>query len=511
MIRLQSIAKWALGAGITLIIICLCLLWYINSEVRHLSGEKTTVVDPSQLETLFGKIAITGVKLLSPDSAYMLPDQTVLISENTIKSVGKDIAIPNDYRIMDASGKYLIPGLIDTHIHPYKSKNDLLLYLANGITHVAMMSSWQGLYLDWRKEAQDGALSPQIYVAAGPMNTAKDFRSKVRSLFGPIRLFNEPSKTKKAVSAFKEQGYDALKAYSLDKENYFAVAEEAKAQNIPMVGHLTPAVTLEDLYRSGQSQVAHVEEITKAVERAFGGRSKIYYDSTEAYLTYLKNNADRIAMKLKENNIAVSTTIGVYPSAKQQDLNLPEYLKSIELAYVNPGILEGSVFSPGWLPGSNRYENPNNTEPEGVRLAELYWNTYIEAANIMTLALARNGVTITAGTDAGNPGIVPGFSLHDELESLRDIGLSNAQVLHSATVAAADWLGSNAGKIEAGRRADLLLLDKNPLEDIRNTRSIHAVVANGKYLDQVQLDRILQSIKEANSESRTVRVDEYID
>jgi hypothetical protein len=436
----EYVIKWGLGLFLLIVMMGLGLWLYIRAEIRQLSGENTSVVDASQFETRYGKLALTQVNVLAPDAASMLLNHTVLIRDASIEAVGEDLIIPPDYQLIDASGQYLIPGLIDTHIHPYKSKNDLLLYLANGITHVAIMNSWRGLYLKWRDEARAGALSPQIYVAAGPMNTARDFRSKVYGLLGPVPVFNDPSATCKAVQHYKQKGYDGLKAYSLDKENYYAVAEEAQKQNMAMVGHLTPTVSLDDLYQSGQSQVAHVEEITKAVERNFGGRSKICYDSTQAYLAYLKEHADLIAQRLKAENITVSTTIMVYPAAKAQDLDLAAYLKSIDLAYVNPGILEGSVFSPGWLPGSNRYEDPGNTEPEGIRRANIYWNTYTEAVHIMTRALVRNGVKLTAGTDAGNAGIVPGFSLHDELSMLSEVGLTRAEVLRTTTVTAADWL-----------------------------------------------------------------------
>ena len=509
--KIKSFLKWLFGISVAATCILLIVAWfYIKSEERKLSGANTVVVNTSQFDPLYGKLAIINVNIILTELDSVLSNQTVLIHNEIIEYVGDETEIAPEYIIIDGQGKFLIPGLIDTHIHAYQSPNDLLLYLANGITHVAIMSSWNGLYLEWREKAKQGALSPQIYVAAGPMNTAHDFRSKAYGFLGPIQLFNDPDETKKDIVQFKKMGYDALKAYSLDKANYAAVSEAAKEQNIPMIGHLTHEVSLDDLFNSNQSQVAHVEEITKAMEREFGGRRKIYYDNTEAFLSFMTKAADSVAKRLKERNIAVSTTIDVYPRVKEQDLNLSEYLKSIQLEYLNPGILEGSIFSPGWLPGSNRYEDPKNTSAAAIERAHLYWDTYIESVNIMTRALFRNGVTVTAGTDAGNPGIIPGFSLHDELEQLNAIGLSNQQVLHSATKAAAEWVDTNAGTIEVGRRADMVLLDENPLLDINNTRSIRSVIANGKYLDREQLDNILESVKDANNQSRKVNIDVYL-
>lgn len=509
--KVLTFLKWFFGVVFILIIILtISAVWYAKSEEKQLSGENTTTVDASSFKIHVGKIAIKNIGVLSSTQDSILPNRTILINDETIEYVGQARSIPNNYTIIDGQGKYLIPGLIDTHIHPYRSKNDLLLFLANGVTHVATMSSWRGLYLEWKEEAKSGGLMPQLYVAAGPMNSAEDYRSKIYGLLGPIPIFNDTLETKKSIAEFKALGYDALKAYSLDKDNYFAVSQASEKFSIPMIGHLTPAVTLEDLLNSNQSQVAHVEEITKAMEREFGGRSKIFYDNTEEYLSFLKQNADSIARRIKEKNITISTTVNVYPRAKQQDLDLKGYLKSIELEYVNPGILEGSVFNPGWLPGSNRYEDTSNTASEGIRNAEIFWNTYIQAVNIMTLAFARNGVNLTAGTDAGNTGIVPGFSIHDELEHLSNLGLDNKYVLNTATKNAAEWLKSNAGIVEEGKTADLVILNDNPLENIVNTRNIYAVMVRGKYLDRSQLDEILKSVRHANNESRKISIGEYL-
>ena len=507
-INKKTALRFLLVAVVTL---CMVACIGLKSQIRHHTGLDTEVVDASQFKTLFGKLAITHVNVLSADSQKMQKELTVLINKDKIESVGKNTLIPHSYKIIDGTGQFLIPGLVDTHVHLYKSKNDLLLYLANGVTHIAAMNSWDELYLKWRQEEQAGALSPKIFVSAGGMSTKKGFMPKIRHLFGDSKGYNTPKQARKAVKEFKDLGYDAIKSYNLSKEVYFAVSNEAKKQNIPMIGHLTPSASLDDLFQSNQSQLAHVEEITKATMRDFGGRRYIFEnnDNIKAYLTYLKKNADSIAIKFRENNIVVSTTIWLIESIVEQDTNLVNFLKSIKLEYMNPGIVEGSNFSSGWLPGSNRYENPNNTSPEGIKRTKVYWHTYADAIHIMTRALIRNGVVITAGTDANTAGTIAGFSLHEELQSLHKIGLTNAQVLHSATLAPAKWMQSNAGKIQAGFRADLVLLTNNPLDDIKNTQSINAVISKGKYLDRTELDKILEAIKQTNKKARKFNINKY--
>jgi len=147
-----------------------------------------------------------------------------------------------------------------------------------------------------------------------------------------------------------------------------------------------------------------------------------------------------------------------------RDLNLDNFIKTIELKYVNPGIVEGSNLVKGWLPGNNEYEaNLEITQdPERSARSKLLTGTWVEAIHIMTKALVDNDVGILVGTDANVTGTVPGFSLHDEMVSLSNVGLSNERILKAATIDAANFMKRKTGKIEIGYKSDLLLLSKKP-------------------------------------------------
>lgn len=507
--KFKTTKKWTLYVLTALSTISVVSCFGVKSLIKQHCGEKTELVNPSIFKIPTSPLAITNVSVLSADCTKMLDSLTVLIKDNKITQVAKEISFPNEYNIIDGTGQYLIPGLVDTHAHLHRSKNDLLLYLANGVTHIANNNSESdNLILKWRKEANEGALSPKIYIAAGGMSSKKGLIQRIKTLFGDAIKYNTPTQARRAVRKFKSQGYDAIKSYNPNTEVHFALTDEAEKQGIPVIGHLPPSVGLEDFYNSGQSQLAHVEEITKSTIKEFGG---MWSDNSEEYLKYLKTNADQIAIKLKEKNIVVSSTLWIIESIPKQNFDIDNFPKTIELEYQNPGQIEGSQLAKGWLPGNNSYENMDiKNSAEQIKNHKLFWKTYVHAMHIMIKALIKNGVTVTAGTDSNGPGVVAGFSLLDELESLNRCGLTESQVLYAATVAPARWMQSNAGKVEIGRRADLILLTKNPLEDIKNTRTINAVITNGKYLDRITLDKMLLSIRLANNNSRKINIDKFL-
>lgn len=509
----SSIKKWIAGFLFLFIITATTVSCKMMSEINFYLGKHTEVVNSSQFKVTSGKLAIKNVSVLSTDSELMLPNKTVLITDNKIEAIEDSIGIPKGYHIIDGTNKFLIPGLIDSHVHIKKSPNDLLLYLANGITHVGEMTGMKE-HFQYQKEIEEGTrLGPDIYIASPKVSTEKGIKVTLRSWFEKRQQnYTSVKAARRAVKKYKDRGYKAVKLASqlFDRDIYFAITDEAKKQNIPVIGHLPAYVYMEDLYTSGQSQLAHIASILQSEMNEYRG---VNYKNADAFLSHFKTKVDSIAIKLKENNITISTTLWIYETMPEQDFNLPEFLRTIPLEYQNPGWLEPSKFSGGWLPGTgNSYENPDNTDAESKRQSEIYWNAQTEALHVMTKAMAKHGVTITAGTDAnGAHGAIAGFSLHNELESLNNVGMSNSQVIQSATLATAQWMGINCGKVDVGYEADLVILNKNPLEDIQNTKNIDAVLTNGKYLNRETLDQMLQEVKKANDRSRNISIDAYLD
>jgi len=497
-----------LGVFLAIATVVSCL--GVRRQIQFHSGALTELVDAERFNTKLGALALVNVRVLSADCESLSDPQTVLIQDGLFVAIGPQEEVPGDFQVIDGSGKFLIPGLIDAHTHLHRSKNDLLLYLANGVTSIANMNSLpEGTYLDWKREAEEGALSPRLYIAAGGMSTSKGLYPWIQTFFGS-RRYNSPEKARRAVRKFKDQGYDAIKSYAPSKEVYYAIMDEAKVQNIPVTGHVPYAVGIEGLYTSGQSGVAHVEELSKNSFVDFGGFREVFYDNIEAYMAFVSGRADSIAIRLKEADITVCSTSGYYSGILKQDLDLKRYLKEIELEYANPGVVEGSRYRRGWLPGENKFEDTSNTDQEGRERAQLYWGTYIKSIDVITQALDRNGVKLVTGSDSNGYCTVPGFSFHEQLWSLDRIGFAPAKIYRMATVNASEWMGHNTGVIQVGKMADAVLLNANPLEDVRNAKKIEAVFIQGKYLNRKRLDEMLKAVKDANNRSRNVNIDEFL-
>lgn len=496
--------------AIVFLLACSCVTVILaNRNLVKIYGGHVERVDPTQFKAFNQPFIISNINVLSPSGNEFLANRSVYIEDGKIAAIDEESILKDGYRVIDGNGKYLIPGLTDAHVHLFKSPNDLLLYVANGITQIRELIG-DPEHLEWRDEINNGAAGPNMFIASPRIGSFSAMEGFFMSWTqGYVNLDNGQS-AEAAVKEFHRQGYDAVKIYSqINDEAYNAVTKTAHHMNMKVVGHVPFAYTMKDI-DDRQDSVAHLEEVMNALNREFGGYGP---DNTEEFLQFVEQRSAAVARDLVKNDVAVSTTLWLVESFIRQKLELDDVLREIELEYQNPGISEWSEYTPrglGWLPEVNRYRWPDDwDEARRVRSA-VYWRAYAKACQIILKHLVENQVMIMTGTDANLPPTVPGFSLHDEFISLNKVGMTPAQILKASTSAPAKWLNKKAGKIATGYQANLLMLDKNPLQDISNTKSIHAVVVDGKLYGRATLDAMLDAVKQANDESRNVNIGQYV-
>jgi len=482
-----------------------------NQNMIQIYGGKTEVVDHNIFTPSNEAVSITNVNVLSPDGSTFIPNQTVRIENGIITSIDTLSESAANATVINGEGKFLIPGLIDSHVHLFKSQNDLLLYVANGVTEIRELIGEED-HLKWRKEITAGRIGPDMYIASprlGSFGLVEGWWMNWTQGFNNVRNAKEAASM---VKIYAKQGYDAVKIYSyLNKESYDAVNKVAISEGMDVVGHVPFDLQLAEVLNSDQSDIAHLEELMNAFRREYGDLKN--QEGASRFLTYVEKRSREIAPQLIDRDISVTTTLWLTKSFVRQKFELQKVLEEVQLEYENPGISEWDEMIPqglGWLPEVNRYKLHENITPEEKAWLKIFWTTYGDACQVILKSLSDEGVKIIAGTDTNLPPAVPGFSLHDELTTMNNAGMSAARVLQSATSLPAERLGSNTGKIMRGYKANLILLDKSPLEHIANTRKINAVFLNGRIIDRTTLDQMLESVKSANNSSRKKDISQFI-
>lgn len=391
---------------------------------------------------------------------------------------------------VDGSGKFLIPGLWDMHVHmvfgdwfPRGKDVTLPLFIANGITGVRDMGGELVVLQQWRKEISAGTLIGPRIVMSGSMLDGPQPR------FPSSIAVKSPEDGRKAVDDLKRRGADFIKLQSLiPREAVFAIADEAKKQGISFVGHVPDAVRASEASNSGQKSFEHligIFEGSSPLEDEFIKGAKT---EKQFLATYDAKRAEALFSLLAKNQTWQCPTLVWERGGNLIDET--DFAHDTRAKYV-PAYWKGVT----WKRFTEQVEHDFNTDDLATRKA--FVAKELEVVN----AMHRAGIPFLAGTDTP-PGvyIFPGFSLHEELERFVAAGFTPMEALQTATLNPARFLGmeDRLGTIEKGRIADLVLLNANPLEDIRNTQKIEAVVVNGKYLPRSELDKMLARAEQAS-------------
>jgi imidazolonepropionase-like amidohydrolase len=447
-------------------------------------------------------IHVTVIDVTGRDTHHALKtDHTVLISGNRITTVGKHVRVPTGAQIIDGTGKFLIPGLWDMHVHAlHKERWGTFspLFIANGVTGIRDMGTMTPLEQinQIRREIADGTrLGPRI-VAAGPI---VDGPKPVNPTIS-IGVANEVE-ARRAVRLLKQQGADFIKVYStLPREAYFAIIDEAKKQGLAFAGHVPLSVTAAEASNAGQKSMEHLLGVLEgcALNEIELRQEAIQKITTSGLMSSQANSMDSFSSKkaaklfslLAKNQTWQVPTVTFWHSVTYYDQSNVAYANDPRLKYIFLNLRER------WKPENPQSSPYANFVEDYAKLKRLF----PEELKIIG-EMHRAGVQFLAGTDTAVPYAFPGFSLHDELAFLVQAGLTPLEALQTATLNPAIFLGreKELGTIEKGKLADLVLLDANPLENISNTKRINAVVLNGRLLDRKTLDKMLADVEmEAN-------------
>ncbi|WP_329390085.1 amidohydrolase family protein [Streptomyces sp. NBC_01351] len=448
-------------------------------------------------------IALTGVTVIDATGRPPRPDMTLLIRGQRIVALDRRacLPVPPGVKILDLPGKYVIPGLVDAHVHSIPSEQiSPPLYLANGVTTVREMSGTPLLHR-WRAQVERGELlGPRSIIAGHIIDGAPTI--------GDPALFVEvatETQARQAVRQAKEEGADFVKVYSrLSGDLHRAIADEARRQRIPFAGHCPDAVPLSSASAAGQLSIEHLystwydtstreQELRARIAELKIGRGdfvtwlrEVHRLEWDSVTSYSPRKAAAVFATLSRNRTRVVPTLVVYGVLDRPD---DVVLTDERLAYVPVSATEG------WRWALDNIIKAGRTPEETAQRRAL-----LDRRLDFVGELDRAGVPVLAGTDAGDlPFVIPGFSLHDELASLVRAGLSPMRALQAATIEPARMFGlaDSLGTVEPGKIADLVVLDADPLADIRNTTRIHTVLVRGRCISPEQRARMLADVASA--------------
>ena len=407
---------------------------------------------------------MTGVSVVDVTTGQIVPNRTVVVNGDVITAISQGGTAPADASVIDARGKFLIPGLWDMHAHIQGNERAWLpLYVANGVTGIRDMGADLDFILDVRESTSSGrTLGPRI-VAAGPIldDAPADWPLRMR-----VRNANEGTA---AVQLLKRRGVDLIKVHNFTpRDVFFAIAEEARRQNVPLAGHVPLKVTIQEGIDAGMVTIEHLSEGGR-VWKACSGDEQYRPEACRPFFEMLA----RRGVWQTPTLVAMSELPVIGTPASR--------ISSEHFAYANKAFRDLHAGNQGFFVKN----------PEIVRI----FNQLADVAKVVTRDMVAAGVGILAGCDA----LIAGFCVHDEVATMVSAGMSPLAALQSATVNPARYLGmeQRLGTVAVGKRADLVLLDGNPLADITNMRRVRAVVLGGRLLDRPALDQLLAEARRA--------------
>lgn len=444
-----------------------CLIGALVAACSDSSPVETQDPDPIEEpaipdELTSDVIAFVGVNVVPMDEERVLMDHTVLVRNGRIEALGpkNSVNVPPGADRIEASDAYLLPGLSDMNTHMVSKlpdgENDLFLYVANGVTTVRVIGGDETI-LHWRDEIDAGSrLGPTMYVSAAPLD-GEDSGDRFL-ITNPLNIATA-EEGRQAVRDQQAAGYDYITIYNtLESDVYDAIMDEANSLGIKAIGHIPVAVSLEQAITAGQYSTEHLNPFARSVVERSG--------SARWEGQFLQTRAVEGATAIAASGMWNCATLASY-----QRNDAPQSPTTSDNRYVSPAL------SRNFYPTANEPTTPTNTRK-------------------MVKALHDAGARLILGTWTGIRFLLPGFAVSDELAALSQSGLSAYEALETGTTNVAEYFGDEGdfGTIRIGNRADLVLLERNPLDNLRNVERRIGVMVRGRWLSEKRLQEKLETI-----------------
>ena len=429
-------------------------------------------------------VEFVDVNVVPMDRELILAGQTVVVKDGKIVEIGAadKVKSPAGALRIDGRGKYLMPGLADLHIHLSYYDDErhnlamLKLYVANGVTTILNLYGTPH-HLELRAKIRSGEVfGPELYtsgpfISNAPVNTPS------------------PDEVERDVVAQRRAGYDFIKIHGdFSREAYRRLFQVARREGMRVIGHAPRNLGVEPMLEERQDAVAHAEEYLDAYF-FYKMDESIKSADQETQRRFIAEQEKRIpflAQATAKAGTWVVANLEAYRNIALQVEDLDAALKREGVKYVIHDI------APHWAPEQNTYKR--RFKPD---LAPRFRANY-HLLEQTVKGFRDAGVRLLAGTDALNPCVVPGFSLHDELRNLVAAGLTPYEAMRTATANAAEFLGANSGVVAVGRRADLILVNSDPLKDVSNASRRVGVMLRGQWLAEDELRQMLDTLAPRN-------------
>jgi len=426
-----------------------------------------------------GETLFRNVNVIPMTAETVLKNQDVLIKDGEIVSIGKTgtVKYKNDARIIEAGGKYLIPGLAEMHAHvpPVDDiepmKEVLKLFLYNGITTIRGMLG-HPRHLELRSKINSGEIIGPHFYTSGPSFNG----NSVKTAEAGAQMVRDQ----------KKAGYDFLKLHpGLTKENFAAIATTAKEVNIPFAGHVSYDV---GVWRAIEAGYASIDHLDGFVESLVPGIENIPEQQVGSFGMFIAKNADAkkipaLMKALKEKNIWVVPTQALAERWFSPLKDADAFAREPEMIYMKEETMKN------WVNSKKNIMNNPNYKADEIK-------SFIALRRRLIYECQRNGVGLLLGSDGPQVFNVPGFSVHHELKYMVDAGLTPYQALQSGTVNVAKYFNlKNSGMIKPGYKSDLVLLDGNPLENIENTSKVAGVMIDRTWISKQEITAELKKLE----------------